>query len=359
MAPATGGLDSVGLQLPIRAPMRVLTSDTSRMRSGSSARPRYALLKGVCGWGDRLQCLLQAIRYCKVTNRTLVIDWRDPDWTHDPSTPLTRWFTIDGVRTLSIAEFTKVWGEILSDYRVLPSSWFAVLTQPSYSDFIYEAGYGLPGGEGALSEILRGGRWDFDEEVVVLPGIGYRSFRYNDLAMITLSREVSSRIKAFANDYGLATNSYDVVHLRGGSKRWAGGDVPLVDLNERIHARWPTSESYVRDLYQSYSRQGSPRRLLLMSDRPQLIAEWQDRYGCGEAVPSTAGELLRESGTHRLTAEDLKRESIAKDDLTYEVLRDFVLMLNAGVVISDGISLFSKMARKCGALGVKLLSFSS
>lgn len=50
---------------------------------------RVVVLKGAEGFADRSQCLMQAMRYARATNRTLVVDWRDEDWVHDPSEPLS------------------------------------------------------------------------------------------------------------------------------------------------------------------------------------------------------------------------------------------------------------------------------
>ena len=44
---------------------------------------KFVILKGVAGFGDRLQCLLQALSYAKITKRILIVDWSDNDWAHE------------------------------------------------------------------------------------------------------------------------------------------------------------------------------------------------------------------------------------------------------------------------------------
>ena len=68
-------------------------------------RQRVVILKGAEGFADRMQCLMQAIRYASATCRTLVVDWRDEDWSHDPSGPLSDYLSIEGLDTLAIADF--------------------------------------------------------------------------------------------------------------------------------------------------------------------------------------------------------------------------------------------------------------
>lgn len=318
---------------------------------------RFVVLKGIQGFGDRLQCLLQAIWYAKVTGRHLVIDWRDPDWTHEPDLPLRHWFTITGIKTLELEGFLTYWAAHGTHLTLEPRPWANLLADPAYSRWIYGTDYALPDNNAVIGRIIAGRAPDIDADVVVLPGTGHRSFRYNDLNQLELAGWMQGRIRGFAADLGLAAGQYDVVHLRGGSKRWAGGTVPLKCLDESIHKRWPTQRSYLEDLWRQYKRSLSRRGvhpLFLLSDRTELAHAWIERYGCGTLVPSMAGTLIRESGTHKLTPEDLG--TLSKEDLTYELLRDFTVMLNARLVIGDGVSLFSRMAAKCNAMGVRLVS---
>jgi hypothetical protein len=45
-----------------------------------TAAARYLLVKGWCGFADRLQCLSYAIWHAKKYNRILCIDWTDEIW---------------------------------------------------------------------------------------------------------------------------------------------------------------------------------------------------------------------------------------------------------------------------------------
>ena len=319
---------------------------------------RFVVLKGVQGFGDRLQCLLQAIWYAKQTGRYLVVDWRDPDWSHDTSLPLKHWFTLVDVPTMDLTSFLAYWEANCTQLSLTPASWTDRLADPSFSSWIYEEGFTIPENNAVIGQIVSGKAPDLEADVVVLPGVGHRSFRYNDLSHLKLADWLQERISGFAADIGLVAGLYDVVHLRGGSKRWAGGNVPLKCLDASIHKRWPTQDSYLDDVWRQYQKSLVRQRIMplfVLSDRTELGRDWINRFGTGTLVPNMAGSLIRESGTHKLRPEELGL--LCKEDLNYEVLRDFALMLNARRVVGDGVSLFSAMATKCRACGVRLANF--
>jgi hypothetical protein len=138
--------------------------------------------------------------------------------------------------------------------------------------------------------------------------------------------------------------------------------VPLKSLDTEIHDRWPSQDAYLLDLWEKYQLaiEGLPNQpLVLLSDQPAMAKAWQDRYHCGHSMQNTAGGLLRESGIHKLSPDDLEviQGKNIKDQLNVELLRDFVIMLQARKVIGDKISLFSHMAERCGAAGVRLVTF--
>ena len=44
---------------------------------------------------------------------------------------------------------------------------------------------------------------------------------------------------------------------------------------------------------------------------------------------------------------ELAKHGMSKVQINYEMLRDFAIMMNARQVLTDGVSLFSKMANNC------------
>lgn len=59
---------------------------------------RFVVFKGFEGFGDRLQCLLQALRYARGTGRLLVVDWRDDLWSHGAGLDFEDFMEIRGVK---------------------------------------------------------------------------------------------------------------------------------------------------------------------------------------------------------------------------------------------------------------------
>lgn len=316
---------------------------------------KFVVLKSVAGWGDRLQCLLQTIGYARKTGRSLVVDWRDSDWTHDPNEPIEKWFSFAGVKTAPLSEFLMMDKENLA---VFPEVWRPVLESPEYQKWIYKPAFYDAVDHDHIQAITRG-KPDHGEDVVVCPGVGKRTFGYSDCSAIIPAPWLKERIVRFAEESGLKGRGYDVIHLRGGSKSWAGGVVPLRSLDEKIRKAWPTKESYLDDMETKYkARLGSdePKEVIILTDNGQLGRDWLARFSHGRILP-TFNEHLRESGLHKLTKEQLEPLGVSKEDLNYETLRDFCVMLNARHVVGDGMSVFSKMGDRCRGAGVRMVDF--
>ena len=326
---------------------------------------RFAVLKGIQGFGDRLQCLLQAIRYAQHSERILVVDWRDTDWTHDATQfAFEDFFRLQGIPSFGINEFCQYIAAHGSQLSVVPSTWTHKLTDWRYQNWIYSDIFSHPRSDGdealnqCISEIIAYKRPDFDADVVVLPGVYRRVCNYGDVHWIRPSRWLEWRLRSLLDSQSeLRRFQYDVVHLRGGSKSWAGGHVPLKGLAEQIEKTWPDEDGFFERMHTAYInliQTMPPLPLLLVSDSQQLTDSWQKRFGSCLTVP-TFNAILEESGTHKLTAGQLKQHAISKADLNVELLRDFVLLTNARSITWDGISLFSKAAVGCKKTGVSLL----
>lgn len=334
-------------------------------RPGDLHPMRFAVLKGIQGFGDRLQCLLQAIRYAQHTERILVVDWRDTDWTHDPNQfGFQDFFRLAGVRHFGVEEFCHYVMAHGHELSVTPSTWTHKLTDWRYQNWVYSDIFSHPRTETdealnqCISEIIEYKRPDLEADVVVLPGVYRRVCNYADVRWLLPSRWLELRLRSLLQPHReLRRFQYDVVHLRGGSKSWAGGYVPLKGLAEQIEKTWPEEDGFFERMHSAYAnlvQSMDPMPLLLVSDSQRLSDSWQERYGACLTVP-TFNSILEESGTHKLTAQQLQQHAISKADLNVELLRDFVLLTNARSITWDGISLFSKAAVGCKKTGVSLM----
>ena len=319
---------------------------------------RFVVLKGVQGFGDRLQCLLQAIRYARATDRYLVVDWRDPDWTHDPTVPLTHFFSLKGVNTFSLEDFLTLQAHGGAGAEVYPPAWTHKLAAPNYRDWIYKPLFAAEGGNETFDAIATYQRPDFDAPVVVYGGVGKRAFAYSDGRCLLPSRWVQEEIRAAFFNENLVPGHYDVVHLRGGSKGWHGGTVPLESLRTKIDAAFPSQAAYFDALTQRYNADEGPAAdTVVLTDSRALGQAWIDHVGGGRLLLDTANSAFAESGTHKMSAEALTAldPQLSKERLTVEVLRDFTIMLHARRIVADGVSLFSKMAERSARAGVRFV----
>jgi len=318
---------------------------------------KFVVAKGIQGWGDRLQCLLQAIRYARATGRYLVVDWRDPDWTHTPDVPVDHYFSVKGLRTFSYKDFASFYQHYEHELTVHPEAWRPHMLSKEYHQWLYKPLFKTDGDGERIHAIATFEEPDYPEDVVVYPGTGMRGFVYSDLDRLVPSKWVHDGIVKCFTYYNLIPNRYNVVHLRGGSKEWNGGTVPLESLDKQIKEKWPTREAY----FASLDVPPSNEDCVVLTDSFTLGTAWIEYAGHGRMLPDTHIKMSNESGTHKLTPKQLRtaERPVTKEDLNFEMLRDFVVMTNAKRVVSDGLSLFSKMAVNCRESGARFIDIEA
>ena len=322
-----------------------------REKKAIMACPKFLVLKGMEGWGDRFQCLLQAIGYCLKTGRTLVIDWRDPHWYHDVSNDVRNYFKIGNVDTMPIDDFCS-WYTSKPDGgpSVMPAVWAGgKMTGERYWEYIYDAKYHLKPKNSILFDITNDKCPDFKEDVVVSPGVGNRSWQYARSANVEYSQDIRDMVKKARRDGSdNKTRGYNVLHLRAGTKPWmnGGGSHACKGQRDKISSMYPDKTTFLRYLQCKLSKV-DPRNetpLLICSDDEQLTKDWLNMSGgLGRPLETTHCKLDKECGIHKLKT----LPHTNKHQLNLEALRDFLLMCNATHVIHDEVSLFSMMAEKC------------
>lgn len=314
---------------------------------------RYVVFKGTAGWGDRLQCFLLAIRYAKASGRYLVMDWRDQEWAHQGKENFEDFLELTGVKTFPFAGFLELFKQTGLALDTTPKVWQHHMDNPNFKDLLYKPLFCGVNHGNVMDDIANYRRDDFDEQVVVYCGTGYRSFAYADFAHITLKRWLSEEIKLYAKEKALQKGTYDVVHLRGGSKKWAGGKVALKTLAEQIDQQYPDLKTYFDAVHAHYTKLkgkgGSNRRLIILSDSKWLAEQWINTYQCGEYLDHGFQSGMEGSGIHEANEAQLKERGLSKYTINRESLRDYAIMLNARSIAFDSISLFSKMATQCAA----------
>ena len=321
---------------------------------------KFVILKGKEGFADRLQCLLQAIKYALATNRILIIDWRDEDWSHDDNFPLETYFELDGVKNMYLSDFLKLWKDQKNELTVFPIAWKDKIESYSFDTFIDNPIYQLPNQARCIEDISCNKMNDFSENIIVYPGILHRTFDTQYLQCIKISNSIKKRIISFSQKISIQSNKYDIVHLRGGSKKWMGAKYPENNQISEMHNQWSNENEYIEFIWEKYQRNTFSQEkvpLLLISDTYKLISIWQKKYGFGLRIPNCASKNLSGSGIHQLRENHITHnKNISKLEINYECLRDFILMLNSRNLIGDGVSLYSNVALLAKSINMKLVN---
>lgn len=313
---------------------------------------KFVVFKGTAGWGDRLQCLLQIIKYVKATGRYLVLDWRDEEWSHDGRLTLDQYFEFgDDVRHFPLSAFLALYQSQETSMSVVPKAWRGHMLSTNIRHFVYKDLFRTVEHGKQFDDIAEYRIDDFDEDVVVYSGTGFRAFAYSDFSCLKPNAWLRKELKAFAQKAGLVRGAYDVVHLRAGSKKWAGGKVSLVDLAQKIDKKFPDLATYLDQLQTTYESKCCDEvdrlPLKVLSDSAWLADAWIQNVGNGVFLNHHMDSKMVGSGIHEAGQDDLKAFGIDKFSINLDSLRDFAVMLNARHIVFDGVSLFSKMAENC------------
>lgn len=309
-------------------------------------------MKGTAGFGDRLQCLLQVMWYADATKRCLVLDWRDGEWSGPDHESFDEFFKIREIDTFSIKDFLSLYEWQAGGLTTTPPIWQSRMQDPNLKDYVYKELFsGAKHGE-LFGQIAKLEANDFTEDVVVYCGTGFRGFRYSDFKKLELRPMVSMNLKSYLLHKNLNWGKYNLIHLRAGSKKWAGGKVKLKDLAEKIDNQFPDANSYFKHLRESWIAKVSEtdRNSLptfVVSDSRSVAEQWISFSGIGTYLDHSMQDVSVASGIHEAGASLLSRNGVTRTQLNYEAIRDFATIMGAANVVSDGVSLFSKMAVAC------------
>lgn len=303
---------------------------------------KFCLVKGKEGFGDRLQCLLEAVIYADKTNRHLVLDWRDDDWCHDKTEDVSKYFTIEGNSEFTRDNFFEYYEQNKEDMTVAPRDWVDKITDVDYQKYVHRKKLHFGRGNQILYKIATQGIDDFPHDIVVYPFAGNRSWSWKYISKIKLSSMIETEIMCTYLKMNIVPRKYNVVHMRGGSKSWNDGYVGQKRLREKINKKFPTKDSYFDFLYLKYSKLDTSLPLLLLTDYEPMATEWIERYKCGAVIPGTNNSFFKKCGTHKIKPEEMM--GLSKQTLNVETLRDFSMMINSNALVHDEISYLSNVA---------------
>jgi len=274
---------------------------------------KYLIVKGACGFGDRLESLKMCVKYALKHNLQIYVDWTDNIWSHSGETFYT-YFDLVNMPVLKSID------DIPEDATVYPPQWRGNLKE-SYNTF------------GAISVELALDYIDdniFDADVIVYTCNGKR-WTYNESTFFAnVFRVVDSRIINKVKDrqqrYDLKTKIG--IHLRGTdrateidkSHRMAGINIRMVAAGILNGAKF-----------------------IGVSDDPEYVNLWRGRFREFPML-TEVGNLGGREGVHNKSKDSL---TISKDTLNVDLLVDFFTLASCKNIISTSKdSRFSQEAQR-------------
>ena len=303
---------------------------------------KYFIFRGCEGFGDRLQCLSQAIQYCFTSGRILVIDWRDHHWTQGEYHSIYEYLTIKNTKTIDIKNFID--NHYHKKLSIFNEEWRDKLLEENTMKYMYNEKMSLPEKNKILQKIIKKKVEDFAEDIVVYNGVFFRVWNTKFLNFITFSSKVYDVVDEVYKKTNIKKKKYICVHIRATSKNWRESKNINKRLSNRMHEKFPDQSKYFEYIHNQIKNIKGDLPTLIVSDCVETANEWVSTYGKGEVVSNINIETKNKSGIHLVDLND--NEKISKHELNLLCLRDFCLMVNAKEIVSDGISLYSNMAKK-------------
>lgn len=302
---------------------------------------KYFIFRGCEGFGDRLQCLSQAIQYCFFSNRILVVDWRDNHWMQGNHHSIHEYLKIKNVRTIDIKNFiNNHYHEKLS---VFNEKWKDKILQENTMKYMYRKDMCLPEKNKILQQIIRKEKQDFTEDIIVYNGVFFRVWNKKFFNFINFSKKVYDMTEQVYNDLNVKKKEYICIHIRATSKDWEVDKNINKRLGERIKFKFPDQSTYFDYLYKQTKKIKVNLPILIVSDCIETANEWVKIYKKGIVVGGPKIKTLKKTGIHLVDLAEY--QDISKHELNLLCLRDFCLMVNAKTIVSDGMSLYSNMAK--------------
>jgi len=282
---------------------------------------KYLIVKGACGFGDRLQTLKMCVKFALEKGLQMYVDWADPIWSHNSETFYT-YFDLVNIPKLNSID------DIPEDATVHPPYWKGQLKKMLTPD-MYK-----------IEELKTNYIPVVDADVLVISSLGMR-WIYNDSTFFAnVFRVVDDRIISKVYQRQKIYNLKDKlgVHLRGTdrasridkSKRMDGVNIRLMAVG------------LLNGL-----------KCVALSDDPEYIAIWKTKYK-DYPVLTEVGNLGGNGGVHNKSKEDL---AISKDTLNVDLLVDFFTLASCkGILSTSKDSRFAQEAMRLNKFTDRILS---
>jgi hypothetical protein len=274
---------------------------------------KYLIVKGACGFGDRLQSLKMCVKYAIMNNLQIYVDWSDSVWSHNGESFYT-YFKLVNMPVLNSID------DIPENATVYPSFWKGKLKTTLTVEMQLTPGINI----GKLQD------QQIAEDVIVYSSIGLR-WTYTDSTFFgnvfrVIDPRIIQRVRARQDIYDLKSKLG--VHLRGTDratkiskpKRMEGVNIRLVGFGIL-----------------------GGTKCIAISDDPEFVQLWKARYK-EFPVLTDVSNLGGPLGNHNKPKE---ATAVSKDTLNVDLLVDFFTLASCQSILSTSKdSRFAQEAQK-------------
>lgn len=251
---------------------------------------KYLIVKGWCGFGDRLETLKMAVEYAIKNKLQIYVDWRDIQWSHGDESFYT-YFKLINMPVLNSID------DIPEDASVFPPFWKGKLNDSITQDIIDKQK------ENSINiGILN---TSYDGDVIVVSSIGNRRIYDDQLFFTNVFRVINKRI---INSVRYRLVKYNLkncigIHIRG---------------TDRVRNQTRRELSIQHMAINAIHFGGQP--MVSVSDDKSSTEIWKRFYPQTVSLSELSMQESSGKGNHLTSKENL---SISKDSLNIDMLTDF------------------------------------
>ena len=251
---------------------------------------KYLIVKGWCGFGDRLESLKMAVKYAIDNNLQIYVDWRDIQWSHGDESFYT-YFKLINMPLLNSID------DIPEDATVFPTYWKGKLNDSLTQELIdTQKDIGIDIG------MLKG---SYDADVIVLSSIGHRSIYSDEPFFANVFRLIDHRIINKVRERLIKYNLKNCIgiHIRG---------------TDRVRNQTRRELSIQHMAINAFQLGG--QLMVSVSDDKASTEIWKRFYPQTVSLTELSTQESSAKGNHLTLKENL---STSKDLLTVDMLTDF------------------------------------
>jgi hypothetical protein len=264
---------------------------------------KYLVVKGWCGFGDRLESLQMCVAFAQHFKLPIYVDWKDSTWSHGSESFYTYF-------KLLMPSFSL--DQIPADATYYPEYWKGKIHEPFTQD-LFNRQKELKLDLGFLQ------KKEFPADVIVVSSIGKRTvFDYISF-FVNVFRVTDSRILNIVKDRQSKFPLYKSLgfHIRGTDRTKSQAhrerSIQLIAVNAVM--------------YGGFS--GMP--MITVSDDKESLTIWKRFFPNTTIFSQVSLETTSNKGNHHLNKEELQ---ISKDEMNVDMLIDFFTLASCQRVLT-------------------------